>query len=196
MKLRVGFVVAIISKGIIKLYVIRIKKMKKIRLPIHSFVDVITNSSTVIYVQCHDKTIELAKELINEILEAGDVNKTADDLFEFKLVPNENTLDLMIDRAYDDICANIKDYFSKEYKKLFKEARQSSTLFSDKEIHEKLTRYLIKEKKEDINKIIDIKDCAIEDLELLIVSKTKNSKQLNLSLLFQRIFNVVEGGYC
>ena len=56
----------------------------QIIIPFHSFIDVITNSSTEIFVNTHSKTIEYAKNLVNSLLEAAKSDKTADDLFEFK----------------------------------------------------------------------------------------------------------------
>jgi len=74
---------------------------KIIRIPIHSFVDVITNSSTTIFVQVHDNTIQYAKDLINAFLEMAKSDKTADDLFEFKVVPNSACLDIWVDEKID-----------------------------------------------------------------------------------------------
>ena len=51
--------------------------MKTLRVNVHSFVDVITNSSTVIYVQCTNETTKLAKDLIDTILKAANVKQTA-----------------------------------------------------------------------------------------------------------------------
>ena len=49
-------------------------------------VDLITNSSTEIYVEATQSTIKTIKELINNILEsAGDGVTKADDLFTFEL---------------------------------------------------------------------------------------------------------------
>jgi hypothetical protein len=56
--------------------------MKAIKINVHSFIDVITNSSTEIFISTHDKTITLAKELINGLLKVAKSEKTADDLFE------------------------------------------------------------------------------------------------------------------
>jgi len=78
-----------------------------IKIKIHSFVDVITNSSTTIYCQCTDKTIQAAKELINILLEESGSKKTADDLFEFKLVLNEYGIDRFVNEIEDD---NLDDY--------------------------------------------------------------------------------------
>lgn len=52
------------------------------KLNIHSVVDVITNSSTVIYTYC-DGCVQPAKELIDAMLQAFDIEGSADDLFYF-----------------------------------------------------------------------------------------------------------------
>lgn len=54
-----------------------------IKLKLHSVVDVITNSSTVIYTY-QNGCVEPAKELVNEMLKlSGITDKTADDIFYF-----------------------------------------------------------------------------------------------------------------
>ena len=58
--------------------------MKIINLKIHSFVGLITNSSTEIYVTCTEKSVELIKEFINEILKSSNNDKNVDDLFDIK----------------------------------------------------------------------------------------------------------------
>lgn len=64
--------------------------METIKLQFHSVVDVITNSSTVIYTY-QDGSIEPAKELINEMLKLqGIEDKTADDLFYFGIFVDED----------------------------------------------------------------------------------------------------------
>lgn len=52
-------------------------------IPIHSFVDLITNSSSEIYIYASDGTIKSVKELINNLLRGVGSDKTADDLFTF-----------------------------------------------------------------------------------------------------------------
>lgn len=53
----------------------------KLIIPIHSFVDLITNSSTETYIQSTDKTVEMVKNLVNAILDASGSPYTCDDLF-------------------------------------------------------------------------------------------------------------------
>jgi hypothetical protein len=50
---------------------------------IHSFVDLITNSSSEIYVYASDGTVKAVKDLINNLLKGVGSDKTADDLFTF-----------------------------------------------------------------------------------------------------------------
>lgn len=57
-----------------------------IKIPIHSFVDVITNSSSEIFVVADDNTKVLCKDLINNFLSMTGSDKKADDLFDIKLV--------------------------------------------------------------------------------------------------------------
>jgi|GEM_PF-5269719 len=72
--------------------------MKTLKIAVHSLVDVITNSSTVIYVQVHDKTVKFMKEFIDYFLKKSGSKKTADQLFEFKM---EMDPDLKSDRISD-----------------------------------------------------------------------------------------------
>lgn len=53
----------------------------KYTIKIHSFIDIITNLSTEIYVAANQKTVESVKEIINGILKVGDSKYTCDDLF-------------------------------------------------------------------------------------------------------------------
>ena len=80
--------------------------MKKLIIPIHSFVDTITNSSTVIYVQCHNKTIELTKNLINTLLKIAGSAKTADDLFLFRISPTDYYKEMFIENEAEKLMAD------------------------------------------------------------------------------------------
>jgi hypothetical protein len=60
--------------------------MEKIVLNVHSFNDLITNSSSEIFINSNKKTIEAVKTLINYFLEKGGSTKKAEDLFVFKIV--------------------------------------------------------------------------------------------------------------
>lgn len=74
--------------------------MRKLVIKVHSIVDVITNSSTVIYTQADEGTIKSVKELINALLAIGKSELTADDLFEFSLDDDEESHS---DYGYNDV---------------------------------------------------------------------------------------------
>jgi hypothetical protein len=59
---------------------------KSISVPIHSVVDVITNSSTVIYTHARDGADKVAREMIQEILDLGGSTLSVDDLFDIRIV--------------------------------------------------------------------------------------------------------------
>ena len=83
---------------------------KMIIMKIHSIVDVITNSSTVIYTY-QDNSIEPAKELVNEMLKlSGITDKTADDIFCFNVLYN---LEVLHDLYHDNIDPGYNDRYDK-----------------------------------------------------------------------------------
>lgn len=54
-------------------------------VPVHSFLDLVTNSSTEIFISANEATIKALKDLINNILKAGGSEVTADMMFDFTL---------------------------------------------------------------------------------------------------------------
>lgn len=70
-------------------------ELKEIKIHVHSFIDIITNSSTEIYVQASEHTISNIKSLVNSILSIGGSTLKCDDLFIMKLVSDS-------DDDYDD----------------------------------------------------------------------------------------------
>ena len=64
----------------------------KLTIPIHSFVDLITNSSTEIYVEATESTVSAIKELVNSLLKAGGSTLTCDDLFTISLSKSREDL--------------------------------------------------------------------------------------------------------
>jgi len=65
-------------------------------IPIHSVVDVITNSSTVVYTHATQATIRACKTIINGLLSLGDAPFDADDLFTFELVEEYDDTNLVV----------------------------------------------------------------------------------------------------
>jgi hypothetical protein len=75
--------------------------MKQLRISYHSFVDIITNSSTELFVSAGANTITGIKDIVNQLLKVQGSTKTADDLFIFELVDAENGYGYKEDDAYD-----------------------------------------------------------------------------------------------
>jgi hypothetical protein len=56
--------------------------MKTITFKIHSFIDLITNSSSETFIQCTATTAVAVKDIVNHLLKANDItNVTCDDIF-------------------------------------------------------------------------------------------------------------------
>jgi hypothetical protein len=60
--------------------------MKSLIIPIHSFVDLITNSSSEIFVAADKSTITAIKKLVDNLFIAAKSPYTANQLFDFELV--------------------------------------------------------------------------------------------------------------
>jgi hypothetical protein len=60
--------------------------MKTLLIPLHSFVDVITNSSSEVYVTSDRATITAVKQMVDAVLKAGGSKKTCDELVNISLV--------------------------------------------------------------------------------------------------------------
>lgn len=59
--------------------------MNTLIIPIHSFVDLITNSSSEIFVAADKKTVKAIKTLVENLISAAGGTAKADDLFTFDL---------------------------------------------------------------------------------------------------------------
>lgn len=63
--------------------------MTTFTLHVHSFVDLITNSSSELFAAANDRTLETVRAIINATLKAGGSTKCCDDLVLLKLVPGD-----------------------------------------------------------------------------------------------------------
>lgn len=138
-------------------------KMKPMTIYVHSYIDVITNSSTECYVGANEGSVDYIKEVINGVLEtAGVKDKKADDLFDIKLV------------TFDTSCDN-ECWFDEQNEK--------------EQIYTKISEYSHDEKMERMNKYCQ--GCDSTPSSLHIVPKTGNSK-INISLALSRVFAIEE----
>ena len=58
----------------------------KILIPIHSFVNLITNSSSELFVSATEATVKTIKEVLQAFLDAAECGLTVDDVWTVKLV--------------------------------------------------------------------------------------------------------------
>jgi len=82
---------------------------KNIRIPVHSIIDLITNSSTEIFVTS-ENSLKPAKELLKELLKINGSDKKVDEVFE---------ISIEIDK--DDIIGYLTDSCEYENKELYEE---------------------------------------------------------------------------
>lgn len=153
---------------------------------LHSFVDVITNSSTVIYVSINqsEKTIEKIKEFINKILIAGESNKTFDDLFYTKITFKniEDIKDRLAD--YTDIRDNIIDLLNKEQKNDYKLIDE----MVDKKIDELFQEHNSVELEKYMSELNE--ECGLIEQTLIIYRKDNNEEIINLLELVNLICDI------
>lgn len=89
------------------------KQQEKVKIAIHSLIDLITNSSTEIFVDCTN-SVQPAKDLLQELLELNGSDKKVDEVFDVTLEEDYNNLSDYIeyyleeDEAYDTIIENYK----------------------------------------------------------------------------------------
>ena len=91
------------------------KQQEMVSIPVHSVIDLITNSSTEIFVYS-EKSLEPCKELINEILSLQGIDKKCDDLFDIKVVFDERGLDDYIENEKYEAKYNKKEFDEEKIK--------------------------------------------------------------------------------
>jgi hypothetical protein len=104
------------------------KLPEKISIRLHSFADLITNSSTSIYVAASESTIKSVKEIVNSVLKIGGSTLTADDLFTFELSKDEDGSNEYYDQV--DLIVKPKDITSVEGKTVAKILSNLTGLFN------------------------------------------------------------------
>lgn len=82
--------------------------MNSLRVRFHSFVDLITNSSSTVYVFTHRGTEGILKDMVNGLLSAGGSNETFDSLFTYK--------EEYSDRDYEELFNHlVSEWVSEEF---------------------------------------------------------------------------------
>ena len=172
-----------------------IEVIKIIKIKPHSIVDVITNSSTVVYVQTHDNTIKYAKELINTFLKVAGSDKKANDLFNFYFdVDREQEIENLAEKISDtedpnDIDSSIIKAFKKVDNKLTGKKFQE---MEDSEFTEVANKLLDKIANKNIKPYdgygLNYNDW--DEKELIIKPKNNDKLTINLTEQVKNIFEL------
>src|ERR1039458_9781751 len=85
---------------------------------LHSFVDLITNSSTEIYIEATDKTVKSLENLINSLLKLGGSHSTCDDLFTIEIDKEKFKKDYSYDKDCPDYDTWEKEDYHEDYKSI------------------------------------------------------------------------------
>lgn len=139
------------------------------KLNFHSFVDVITNSSTVVYMMLTGSTEERIIEFINTILEMGDSDKKFDDLFTIEEVPDPEYEEEWIEDKFNDRYNEVLDELLKQEGREFKGTRyQPSNNYYGREDTAEYQRWeaSIKDLENKVSDLIDEKlKAELEELK-------------------------------
>jgi len=81
--------------------------MNSVSIKVHSTVAIITNSSTEIFVEATENTIENVKNLINALLSLAGSDKKCDDLFDIKLNNQNEDCDPDWAPAYPEVSLKV-----------------------------------------------------------------------------------------
>lgn len=166
--------------------------MKPIIFKPHSIVDVITNSSTTVYVMFHTGAIKYTYELINEVLKVAGSAKKAEDLFDVELCPDITYLydfvvesctdidDLQIEEDVKNFLKECKDKYKDNYEDGYEEFKKWKET-QDMDIEDVLLKgNLWKE-------FVDDEDCF--DVSIKITAKDQSKSTRNLGALISNMFD-------
>ena len=90
--------------------------MEKVILRVHSFIDVITNSSTEIYVEATSNTVQSVKTLINSLFSLAGSKLICDDVFIISLEDRDGNSDY--DFKSTDLLVEVKENMTSEEAKI------------------------------------------------------------------------------
>lgn len=161
----------------------------EIRVDIHSMVDVITNSSTVIYTWATGGTNQV-KELINAILKASGSDKTSDDLFTIEERMTEDGMERVLDKM--DESSEFEDRID-ELEKTFPEG-WGDLPYGDKAMYRKqvsdlLTKIFYSMSENDREHLCVDSEYEIPfESSVYIKSKNDTMEEIDMLRVFESIF--------
>jgi hypothetical protein len=146
------------------------------KIRIHSFSDVITNSSEMLYIAISDKGVKSLKELINFILRKAGSDKTADDLFTFRSDIDED--------YYNEIWEHIIDNDELIPEDVYEQYDSLSTYKEKEEFENKHIKELIDQGKINPHEILNRDTYEPDSISygpsLLLIPKDDDEKSLDM----------------
>jgi len=166
-----------------------------IKIKIHSIIDVITNSSTVVYVQTHDNTIKYTKELINTLLKITGSDKKVEDLFDFYFdVDRDSEIEKLSENYINDIDSNdINEDLIKAFKKIDNKLTGKKLQEMEYDDFEKVANKLLDKIAGGKIKPYDGYGLSYnewDEKELIIKQKNNNKLTINLTQQIKNIFEL------
>jgi len=140
-------------------------QLMKDKIEIHSVIDLITNSSTEIFVHS-ESSIEPVKELLNEFLKLIGNNKTCDDVFEITLECSnvEELVEYYLDYVENDVLNSLgssKEEIVESIKQIFIDVKLNGASepewFKDCDINYNVqTKLVVKSKESEYDKLLEL----------------------------------------
>lgn len=145
----------------------------EVRLPVHSIIEAITNSSTEIFTSCYRNAHDRVYEMLNEFLKLAKVDGKAEDMFNVTLSYDfGRIIDRIIDNAYDNEGEPVDE--DDVYQVIFNKA---GLTVSSKERGATLEKYLdnlIKTDPELFDRLVSYVDEDEMPIDYIITSKVDN----------------------
>jgi hypothetical protein len=159
------------------------ENMEPLDIRVHSFCDVITNSSTSIFVMPTNKSISMIENLIDYFLKKAGSTKRASDVFNFKIELDENSLDNEFERYAEShpISKEIDDKINK----LINSKRWSDA----RKIRVDFMREKIENNEWKVEAPSDDEENPRED-HLIVIPKNDSKDVRDITYLVRQIFEI------
>lgn len=153
--------------------------MQQLRIKYHSFIDIITNSSTEIYVSVGDWSVNAVKDLVNGMLKIAKSDKTCDDLFEIS-VNNYRCEEWILDKIGDYYLSDRMTW--DEYEVLTDDEKLNKYFQETGETHETMsTKYY---------EYIDDDYDSFDESSLLVKAKTDDPDVIEVAKILHNLRDI------
>lgn len=153
----------------------------EIRIRVHSFCDIITNSSTTIFVTTHGKSIQMLKEFIDYLLKNAGSTMKAEDVFNFRIDPDEDWL--------EDEFEGLKEVDPELTKKIAMAQASKKGVWD--QVRKLKTNYVLEK---ILNNEIEVPNTGeLREDTLMIIPKNNTKDAKSVTEVIRQIFEIEEG---